>query len=215
MMVEEFEYTPEIMAALTSTLSEERLYKYISATGGDKERALNLYVWNSQISAAFYTPLQGLEVALRNALHRTLADFFASDDWYETAPLGDDERQNILKAKRTVRRLHRVVNPPHVVAELSFGFWLSMLGSGYHQTLWIKALHKAFPNASLKRADILRPLDHLRILRNRVAHHEPIFARHLASDYRSIMEALGWICVETQQWIAAQSSVAAVLVQKP
>ena len=33
-----------------------------------------LYAWNTAVSAAFYGPLQGLEVALRNAMHRRLAE---------------------------------------------------------------------------------------------------------------------------------------------
>jgi len=208
-------YTPERIAVLEVALSPQRLSTYISATRGDKERALNLYVWNSRISAAFYTPLQGLEVALRNAMHNVLCGFFKREDWYEVAPLDGKGQQNVLKAKETVQRLHRDVNPPHVVAELSFGFWLALLGSRYHPTLWVQALHRAFPNAARGRADIVRPLDHLRVLRNRVAHHEPVFSRHLELDYRSILDALGWICTDTQQWIAEQSSVLEVLQQKP
>ena len=46
--------------------------------------------------------------------------------------------------------------------------------------------------------NVQRPLDYLRTFRNRIAHHEPIFGRHLAADYTSILEVAGWICPDTR-----------------
>jgi hypothetical protein len=40
----------------------------VPATGD----SLALYVWNTALAAAFYGPLQSLEIALRNALHAEL-----------------------------------------------------------------------------------------------------------------------------------------------
>jgi hypothetical protein len=45
---------------------------------------------------------------------------------------------------------------------------------------------------------VQRLLDYLRTFRNRIAHHEPIFGRHLAADYTSILEVAGWICPDTR-----------------
>jgi len=58
-LVNPFSYTPSIIQALETALSTERLTAYLRVTGGDRERALRLYLWNSEISAAFYAPLQG------------------------------------------------------------------------------------------------------------------------------------------------------------
>ena len=55
-------------------LSEERLSTYLAASGGDFERAIALYAWNSEVTGAFWEHLGHLEVTLRNALDARLAD---------------------------------------------------------------------------------------------------------------------------------------------
>ena len=68
-----FSYTDGVIDALETSLSPERMATYVRHAGGDREKAVRLYTWNTAVSAAFYGPLQGLEVALRNAMHRALA----------------------------------------------------------------------------------------------------------------------------------------------
>ena len=46
--------------------------RHVAAATGDRERAVELYAWNTVVSGAFYERLQGLEIALRNALHGQL-----------------------------------------------------------------------------------------------------------------------------------------------
>ena len=52
-------------------------------------------------------------------------------------------------AKATIAQRKKPVIPPRVVAELSFGFWVSLLGPGpsglYEMRLWCPILYKAFP----------------------------------------------------------------------
>ena len=74
-------------------------------------------------------------------------------------------------------------------------------------TLWRPCLHRAFPNAKISRVQAHHPLDYLRTFRNRIAHHEPIFTRHLAADYLSILTVTGWICPKTRDWIDHHSRV--------
>lgn len=88
---------------------------------------------------------------------------------------------------------------------------LSGAKSNYDMTLWRPCLYKAFPNARLRRAEAHAPLDYLRTLRNRIAHHEPIFQRHLATDYRQILTVTGWMCANTRDWIAHNSRIEHIL----
>ena len=81
--------------------------------------------------------------------------------------------------------------------------------------LWRPILYKAFPNAKLSRKAVHQPLDRLRTLRNRIAHHEPIFQRHLTDDNRSILQVLAWICAETAAWVGHHSTVQAILAARP
>ena len=81
-MVKIFAFDEDILDALVASLSPERIATYMAAAGGDREKAMRLYTWNTAVSAAFYGPLQGLEVALRNAMHRSLAARYGPD-WYD------------------------------------------------------------------------------------------------------------------------------------
>lgn len=228
--VNHYPFNDAVLDALETSLSSERMATYIRETDGDRERAIRLYTWNTALSAAFYGPLQGLEVVVRNAMHRELSVKYGRD-WYDNPRCGLDGRalERIGEAKATLARGSYSVDPPHVVAELPFGFWVSLLGKGgaeapstgqgrkrnYDMTLWRPALYKAFPNSRRSRVDTHRPLDYLRTLRNRIAHHEPIFNRHLAMDFESILEVAGWICPQTSEWINHHSRVSELLVRGP
>ena len=76
-------------------ISLERFARYLNWTGGDHDRALELYALNTRLSEALYTPLQMLEVALRNRVHKVLAEA-RHDRWF------DDQcqrrRKNVLRA---------------------------------------------------------------------------------------------------------------------
>jgi len=165
-LVNPFSYSPGIIQALETALSAERLTAYLRVTSGDRERALRLYLWNTEISAAFYGPLQGLEVALRNALHRELSRVFGTS-WYDAPlmPLAPRAQDLIREAKAAIAHSRKPVIPPRVVAALSFGFWVSLLGPGpsglYEMRLWRPILHHAFPHAKLPRKDVHHPLENL------------------------------------------------------
>jgi hypothetical protein len=217
-----FAYSAQMLAALETSLSQERMQTYLSRTGGDQERAIRLYTWNAAVSAAFYGPLQHLEIALRNAMHRELTTRFGPC-WYDNAACGFDNR-TIAKLATTRSELLRdkyLDGPSQIVASLSFGFWVALLGSGghvagsgkanYEMTLWRPALFKAFPHVRISRKKVHAPLDYLRMFRNRIAHHEPVFDRHLVRDYESILEVTGWICPDSQRWISHHSRVIQIL----
>jgi hypothetical protein len=221
-MVNPFSYLPNIINALERALSPERLSTYLAAANGDHAAALRLYVWNTEISAALYGPLQALEILVRNAFHRELSAVYGPT-WYDNpqVPLTPPAWARVADAKDTLRRANRPLDPGRIVAELSFGFWERLLTHGppgklnYEMALWRPALHHAFPNSRRRRADVHKPLPGLRDLRNRIAHHEPIFARPLAAEYQTIIEAIGWMCADTRAWVLHHSTVPSVLASRP
>ncbi len=217
-----FSLNSNILSALETSLSVQRMATYVSAVGGDKHKALSLYNWNTAISAAFYGPLQGLEVALRNALNTQLTVTYGRT-WFDNPVCCFDVRtlKRIADAKREVVNAG-TVDPGRLIAALSFGFWVALLSRGgdasqvgmkqdYEKTLWRPALYKAFPQAKLSRKAAHTQLDYLRTFRNRIAHHEPIFTRHLAADYQAILTITGWMNTSMRDWIDHHSRVSEVL----
>jgi histidinol-phosphate/aromatic aminotransferase/cobyric acid decarboxylase-like protein len=107
-MVNPFPYSQSIINALERALSPERLSTYLTAAGRDHSAALRLYVWNTQISAALYGPLQALEIIIRNAFHRELSTVYGPA-WYDNTrvPLTPAGCARVADAKEAVRRAGR------------------------------------------------------------------------------------------------------------
>lgn len=211
-----FAYTPANIANLESSHSPERLAPYYALAGGDKELGLKLYAWNSALSQALYIPLQGLEVTLRNALGGQLLAAYGAL-WFDLNPgpaLQYPLPEQLLKARTEVAKKGGA-NHGRIVAELNWGFWTGILAKRY-EPLWRSHFRKAFhATGPLTRDQIFQPLDDLRRLRNRIAHHEPILNRNIAADYASILSLTSYISPITAQWIDDQSQIAAIIAAKP
>ena len=216
--------TEDLLSGLEVAFSPERMGTYLRSAQGDRTKALRLYTWNTALCAAFYGPLQALEVTLRNAMHRELAACYGGE-WYDKPAAGLDRgaRERIADARMTAQRAGHAATPPQVVATLPFGFWVALLRAGgrieragpkadYERTLWRPALRAAFPHrAPLTRRQAQEPLDALRVLRNRIAHHEPVFARPVREDYDRVLEVTGWISPDVRAWIERHSRVPRLL----
>lgn len=214
--------TPHLSAPLIRRLSAERFRPYVAAAGGDVAQALRLYEWNTAVSGAFFESLGALEVLLRNALHEELAALHAAAGlpgrWYDDPRqvLTPRARQDIAQARQRLAQAGRPATPGRVVAELSFGFWRFLLARRHEHTLWTPALRKAFPLLRpARRALVHDPLERLHLLRNRIAHHEPVHRRNLRRDYLEMTFVAGAICADTAHWIARTSRVTAVLARRP
>ena len=96
-----------------------------------------------------------------------------------------------------------------IVAELSLGFWVSLVAQRYAETLWKKCLFRAFTcnGRHMNRKHVHQRLNALRRFRNRVAHHEPIIFNDLANTHAELIEAISWMCPITAKWTNEQSSV--------
>lgn len=58
-------------------------------------------------------------------------------------------------------------------------------------------------------------MQRIHVLRNRIAHHEPIFRRNLAHDHVDMLTLVGWISEEGRDWVQELSRVPAVIAKRP
>ena len=212
----DFPYTPPILAKLEKTLSPERLSTYRKLTQDGPEKAIKLYVWNTALSAALYTSIQGFEITLRNGLHNCLSEAFC-DDWYDTLKLENREREQVDNVKKYLKEVGKPGSPPNIVAAIGFGFWAGLLDRLYENDLWRPYLRKAFPYGPdpLRRKHVFAVVDRVRRLRNRIAHHEPILQRKLDDDHKEILELISWICPDTEKWVSHHSRFIEIWTNKP
>ncbi|SNS78085.1 hypothetical protein SAMN05216276_101618 [Streptosporangium subroseum] len=196
--------------------SSPRFVPYRNAVDGDDKRAWDLYRWNIEVSEAFYCPLHCLEVSLRNAQHIELSARFGRVDWWVAAPLRKHELAKIAQAERSLRdKGAGLPSADDVIAELSFGFWVSLLSRSYDRYLWVPVLHRAFPHYSGRREGLRDNLQAMVLLRNRVMHHEPIHHRRLEADHVKIYRLLGYLEPAVAVWLRDFDRVPEVLKRRP
>lgn len=82
--------------------------------------------------------------------------------------------------------------------------------------LVIEAIRFAFPHSPSRQPEyIFTRVRHLHVLRNRIAHHEPIHHRDLLGDYQICLDVLNAISPALAEWSSQNSRVLQVLAEKP
>jgi len=196
-----FDYSDKNLKRLERAISAERLKPYLVRARGDIWIALQLYIRNQELSEALYGVVQGYEVFLRNVTNSTLGKDFERDNWWEVASLRDRERQDVDNAKQAISARNVQETPGRIVAELNLGFWTNLYSNYYEHTLWVPHLRALFP-ISMARKKLHDRLDSLKVLRNRIAHHETLGRRNVKQDYDDLLETIGWMSPTVRDWIA-------------
>lgn len=202
--------------ARAQLLSESRLSPYMDKASHVPDRAWDLYLWATQMSGALHAQMSFVELAVRNSLDRALSDWNAAQggarEWtLENAalePLYSHLRGDLNDARKRAKKESddRSIGHPRkglpvthddVVAQLMFGTWVKLIipmssteSDARHQTLWAGGVHRAFSGtspASTDRLDIGTRLNHLRKLRNRVAHHDSILEVRVAARLNELL----------------------------
>jgi len=194
------------VAEMEAALSLERFARYVAWAGGDRTRALELYTLNTKLSEALYTPLQVLEVALRNRVH-TIMSAAHGERWFEADSLlkAPHQREQVEVALAELARGDKEPLPGRVVAALTFSFWTAMVSPAY-EDLWRSTLNVIATTADgrrLSRKQLSRPLTPIRILRNRIAHHEPILHWDLPKHHGSMRQVTEWLSPAAAGWCAS------------
>lgn len=216
--------------AIASRIAKDRFDPYLEASGGGLKAGIGLYDWNIRISGAFHEDLARFEVTFRNALDAALVDYSVSrgwpTPWYQRSELfpgksGERTRRAIAAAQKRAQQSNGSAEHGKVIAELSFGFWRFLCTKSYSTSLWVPALAGAFPhhpdanNPRAVQADVDSRIERLHFVRDRIAHHEPIFQRDIRRDHREVLDVAGWICTDTRKWITAQSRTLDALNRRP
>ncbi|MEX1108803.1 MAG: hypothetical protein WEC00_07840 [Dongiaceae bacterium] len=202
-MQQEFSLSKEQVSEFCASLSKARFARYLTEANGDEQKALKLYFWNVKLSQSLYLPLQTWEVCLRNKLNAFLSWKFNSkwpfDIKRAIRQLNARDKQKVADAiERQERdRGKGNVSTDAIVADLSVGFWVSLLTAGYDPKFaWRYNLTRVFPNATKEwdREAAHTDCDLLLNARNRVAHHEPIYHLDLKGVHEAALRTLRGMC---------------------
>lgn len=212
--------------AIKSSISHARLSTYEAACPQDKnvqENAVKLYAWNAQVSASLLAPLHICEVVIRNAVAEALEAVYGSrwpwsQGFIQSLPsprVQYDPTRDLQKARRNQPTTGKVI------PELKFVFWQKLFTRRFDQRIWDRHIHRVFPNLPKNKtvrecsALIYHELDAIRLLRNRIAHHEPIFSRDLAKDLDRIAALIMHRCYDTADWMHSNQDADKQIRNKP
>ena len=182
--------------------------RYFILYPNDESRAVKHYQFNIKLTEAFYTSLSVLEVALRNALSRELKTMTGRDDWYvifANTPGLTNLNKYITQATKQIAGRHEQITTSKIIAELTLGFWVSLLNAEYERLLW-KDLRRAFPyipKKDRKRKNVSAPLNRFRAFRNRVFHNESICwnMKKVQEIHDELLLVLEWINKDLPEWL--------------
>lgn len=197
-------------------LSKARLRPY-EKDHCDPEIFLQKYQANVLISEAFFPTLHYLEVLLRNRLDQVLTRIFGNQ-WLLQPPsvlkLSEVDIQKIQKLQRNWFLRKKI--PMHhddMVAQMSFGFWCSFFHKRFDPILWHKkgVLREVFPYLSpdlRKRSLLEAKIFAIKELRNRIAHHEPIW------NQKNSLQDLHRLCYEIIESVSQEALALLVTIDR-
>lgn len=220
---------PSTTITIKKSLSAPRVgtYEAVKDASGNNlttEQALELYAWNANVSASLLAPLHICEVTIRNAIAEAIeAKYGPNWPWstaFETSlPTPNGPGYHPRKDLLEVRVKQPTVGK--IIPELKFAFWQRMFTSRHDQRLWTPYLKAVLPNipttqtTEQARQHLFDELENIRKLRNRIAHHEPIFSRNLGSDFQKIYQLVALRCPDTADWMSRNQYASALIAKRP
>ena len=198
-------------------VSNARIGRYLTAMAGNSKKTMTLYRLNLRLSQEFFTVVSCLEIALRNKIDRHYSAIHGVDWLRDSAQGTGFFNQPICGiTPRIVNTAMSRLNPyshQKLLAEMDFGFWRYMFGRHQYfaggQTLLAIFPNRppSTPHQQYNHSYVFAELEKINMLRNRLAHHEPIcFANGQAvknttyarQHYTQILELFRWMNINEQ-----------------
>ena len=219
-----YDLNEEDVMSMKDSLSQSRFSRYLASAGGDEARAIELYQWNTLTAQSLYVYLQCWEIAFRNKADSFLRWKFRSNAWPYDArravrSLARDESRRLQETinRQEQKRKLSPVSTDAIVADLSAGFWVALLSTSYEVPYaWRYNLKRIFPNDNqLDRKTAHGMSERILNLRNRIAHHEPIYGLALYQTYAELQRLVAAMCADTDAFARSNCTFLAVLARQP
>ena len=174
------------------------------------------------LSAELFKLLSTVEVILRNAMALGLSELHRSrggdGNWLldPAFVLTPHHKVHVNDAIERLSRRGQILTLDSMIPELNFGFWRYLLAKRYVAKFWAGAFRYGLPGVGNDQVkSFVARVGRLHEIRNRIAHHEPIFGRRLDLDHRDCLLVLGAVCPVTAQWAEGISRIPEVLANTP
>lgn len=197
-----------------NALSIDRLKSYeILCPRKMQADIIGAYHWNLLICQRLYPFIHSVEIALRNSIHQAASKKFETEFWFDIVITDGKSRSILEDTKNDLSRRFKHVSASDIVAALTFGFWTTLIkqktyaNSHNPNRLWpdlIPLVFPYFPRGDDERKNISDRFEEIKLIRNRLFHHEPIWKfkkaktsqeciAELRRKFNDIFKAIGWI----------------------
>lgn len=211
---------PLSIDALAGVIPAGRVGHFMRAAGFDPVRAAALHAWNEEVGAAFFGPLQKVELALRTKVESAFADVFGPC-WFASpaflAISDHADRRSLAEVRNRLVANDVPIDAQGVMAKASMGLWVGLLRPVYNPPVWSGRLRFVFPHlpAEQGRHELALLASRAAVLRNRVDHHEPLIEMDLSRSHADVMRLLRWIDPSLASRAGNSAAVPRLLRVKP
>lgn len=185
---------PEMLKKIFGYLSSNRMNRYLKSTTTEA-RAFELYELNSELGAKLWPAIQYYEVVLRNLVDKALSQTF-SENWIENESFLfalKVQKQNSIKSTiKSCARKNKSFTKNDVIADLSLSIWLEVVSQKFLDQVWSKCIDDIFPHRPHEQSvecfilELEERFKYIKTLRNRIAHHEPIYHLNIQNGIDAI-----------------------------
>ena len=202
------------MEEYINALSIDRLKSYeILCPNSVQSDVIGAYHWNLLICQTLYPFIHSVEVALRNSIHKAATEKFKTEFWFDIVVTDGKSRSILEDTKNNLSRRFDNVSASDIVAALTFGFWTALIKQKTYadfrnpNRLWpdlFPSVFPYFPRGENERRHVSDRFEEIKLIRNRLFHHEPIWKFknantsqkciiELRTKFNDIFKAIGWI----------------------
>lgn len=195
-------------------ITSNRLQRYKNACNGNKRRATTLYRRNIKLAEEMFGVINLFEIALRNRIDKIYSEAYGAD-WLRDAIVDGGRLDNgrCWHTRNIIRYAYNKIEEKNytkeaLLSDCEFGVWRYMFASHPYEAMG-NILLNVFPNMpkeiggkTCNHQFVFEELGKINILRNRIAHHEPICfhtktnckeSRQVRYVYRQIRTMLRWM----------------------
>jgi len=166
---------------------------FISVERISRYKNLDEYFENLKLSKNYYIPLSIVEISLRNSLDKLFKNNI-SKEWLQNKQfIKPQHKHKIDISIKLLAIKDKEIIHHNILAELTFGFFVTFFKQPYSQYLRFNDLKQIFPNLpsskskKINRHFIFTKLNKIRLFRNKVFHHDKIINK---KEYKTIEDEL-------------------------
>ena len=204
-------------------ISQQRMRKYLQACNNESKRAMTLYRYNLKLSQEMFALISCFEVTLRNRIDKEMKAHFGND-WLRDLVLPGgafyanprvDKTYKIIKKAYDGLNAAGTYSHSKLLSEMEFGVWKYMFNNLQYGLCGRHLLH-IFPNKPtstrtnrIDNSRIFLELDYINNIRNRIAHHEPIYfgfpicvdTTYALNNYTRMMTLFQWMGIDANDFL--------------